>query len=111
MPNTWAVGEPAYVTLVPVEEGGEGDSVGNRKPDEVTVELADEEWEVRRQKRVAIVTATKASFDIAAYEATSEGSHVQVPDPEDRLQSKRAWERKVMKWRVALKEWKETMAE
>ena len=63
-----------------------------------------EDWQQRLQKRSSIIASIQWSYQ--AVLAQREGSHqaaLRTPSPDGHSVSKRQWEKKVMKWRNALK--------
>ncbi len=70
-----------------------------------TLQVSDEDWARRHQKRLEVVTSIKAT---SAYEAMaflrSQGAAApSTPDAYDRQISKRKWEAAAMRWRSELR--------
>ena len=75
----------------------------SRSPVGANEECNEEVWQRRSAHRAAGVAAVKRSADYISATADPHVARPATPDPTDRKLSKRAWERGVQQWRMALK--------
>jgi len=77
-------------------------------------EASEEEWQRRMEKRRNAVDIVKASSEYLSCAQTQPcgdeesarwAEAMRMPDPEDRLISKRAWEEEIRQWRTRLRQW------